>query len=522
MLMITDTAGTIAVGGVMGGADTEVHDGTTTILLESANFNFLSIRRTSQLLKLTSEAASRFGKRVDPELTVKALARACELLAQVAGGVSRPVYGDVYPGKPEPRAIELDPAYVNCLLGTEIPTEEMVRILGALEFQTDTATGRHGDAASLPRVPVSPCLRVSVPSHRQDVAIPADLAEEIGRIYGYDRLAPTLLRDELPPQRRNVSLEGEEKVRDVLVGCGLDEVITYSMVDVRDEARLEVTGTPPSGREAPITSPHVTVLNPLSAERSHLRRTLLPGLLNTARANLRFTDRVAIFEVGRVFFPQPEQTLPAEPRRLAALLIGPREPATWLAHDAAPLDFFDLKGTVETLTARLGLRDVQWEKGSHPALHPGRTARLLVAGAEIGVLGELHPAVRQAFDLPGQPVALMELDLDALLAGWGRAAPMSDISNQPPIYEDLALIVDEATPASQVVDLIRQTGGKLLTDVRLFDVYRGGQVPAGKKSLAYALTYQAADRTLTDEDAKKLRHKIVNRLERELAATLRT
>jgi phenylalanyl-tRNA synthetase beta chain len=520
MLMITDTAGTIAVGGVMGGANTEVNDGTTSVLLEAANFNFLSIRRTSGLLKLSSEAGGRFGKRVDPELTIKALARACELLAEVAGGTARPIYGDVYPGKPQPRSIDLDPAYVNRILGAEIPVEEMVRILEALEFETAEEQRRRG-AEDLLLSSSPPHLRITVPSHRQDIAIPADLAEEIGRIYGYDRLTPTLLADELPPQRWNVALEGEEKARDILAGAGLEEVITYSMIDVRDEAKLsrgEVAS--PAGGEIPPLQ-YVTVLNPLTADRGHLRRTLLPSLLNTARNNLRFADRVAIFEVSRVFIPQPDEVLPAEPRRLAAVMIGPREAATWLGHDAAPLGFFDIKGVAEALVARLRLADVKWERGEHPALHPGRTARLVAGGKEIGLVGELHPQVRAAFDLPEQPVALLELDLDALLAGWTDAHEMADLSSQPPIYEDLALLVDDAVPAAQVADLIRQAGGKLLTDVRLFDVYRGGQVPAGKKSLAYALTYQASDRTLTDEDTKKLRGKIVARLEREIGATLR-
>jgi phenylalanyl-tRNA synthetase beta chain len=525
MLMITDAAGTIAVGGVMGGANTEVNNGTTTILLEAANFNFLSIRRTCQLLKLSSEAGSRFGKQVDPELTVVALDRAGQLLAELAGGAVRPVYGDVYPGKPAPRIIQLDPAYVNRLLGVEIPVDAQARILRALEFGVDKETRKQGDEDAL--VYLSTCLLVSVPSHRQDVNIPADLVEEIGRIYGYDRLPPALLEDELPPQRRNVALEGEERVRDILVGAGLDEVITYSMIDVRDEAKLlETTGNKPGFSEKPGLSDHglsdhVTVLNPLSAERGHLRRTLLPALLNTTRANLRFTDRVTIFELGRVFIPRPEETLPAEPRRVAAVMVGPREAATWLAHDATPLGFFDLKGVAETLVSRLGVADVTWERGEHPALHPGRAARLLVGGAEVGVLGELHPLVRQAFDLPEQPATVMELDLDALLVSWGAAGAMETLSTQPPVYEDLALIVDEATPAAQVAGLIRQSGGKLLAGVRLFDVYRGGQIPAGRKSLAYALTYQALDRTLTDEDTKKLRAKIVGRLERELGATLR-
>ncbi len=523
MLLITDTAGAIAVAGVMGGANTEVNDATVTVLLESANFNFLSIRRTGQMLKLSSEAGSRFGKQVDPELTVCALTRACQLLGELAGGVTRPVYGDAYPGKPEAKTVELDPAYVNRILGAEIPVEEMVRILEALEFVVaEEPRGRGAEEGSSERLPTStpPLLRVGVPSHRQDVNIPADLAEEIGRIYGYDRLTPTLLEDELPPQRRNLKLECDEKVRDVLVGAGLDEVITYSMIDVRDEEKL--AANKPGFSEKPgLSEPHVTVLNPLTADRAHLRRTLLTGLINTARANLRFTDRVAIFEVGRVFDPRPDETLPSEPQRVAALLAGPREAGSWLGHDAAPLGFFDLKGVAEALTTRLRLSDVKWERAEHPALHPGRAARLLVGGAEIGVLGELHPQVRAAFDLPEQPVVVMELDLDALLAGWGASHEMTDISTQPAVYEDVALIVDEAVAAAQVEALIRQSGGKLLVDIRLFDVYRGGQVPAGKKSLAYALTFQAPDRTLTDEDTKKLRAKIVARLERELGASLR-
>jgi phenylalanyl-tRNA synthetase beta chain len=305
----------------------------------------------------------------------------------------------------------------------------------------------------------------------------------------------------------------------VLVGCGLNEVITYSMIDLRDEARLCRDVACHVSTTASLQN--VTILNPLSAERAHLRRMLLPGLLNTARANLRFTERVAIFELGRVFYPRPDETLPAEPRRVSALLVGPREPQGWQPHDATALSLFDLKGVVETLLARLELKDVTWERGEHGAMHSGRTARLRVAGQDVGVVGELHPVVRAAFDLPNVPVAIMELDLDVLLSGWGAAEPMADISTQPAIYEDVAVVVDEAVPAAQVAGLIRQGGGKLLVGLRLFDVYRGGQIPAGKKSLAYNLTFQAVDRTLTDEETRKLRGKIIGRLERELGATLR-
>jgi phenylalanyl-tRNA synthetase beta chain len=509
MLMITDTAGTIAVGGIMGGADTEVNDNTTCILLEAANFNFLSIRRSSQLLKLSSEAGSRFGKGVDPELTVKALARAGELLAEVAGGTTRPVYADAYPGKQPPKVVELEPIYADRLLGIAVPVPEIVRILRDLEFTVEPQKGRADGKDGL--------LRVIVPSHRLDVNIPADLVEEIGRIYGYDRLPMTLLRDELPEQRRNVSLEGEEAARDIMVGCGLDEVITYSMVDISDDTRLRADKRPVD------PSAYVPIRNPLTAERAHMRRSLLAGLANMTRANLRFRNRVAIYEIGRVYMWAGENQLPDQPRRLTALLIGPREPQTWLPHAAGPLDFFDLKGIAEALLGRLGLtQDVTWERSDDPALHPGRAARILVKGSPAGIVGELHPVVRAAFDLPDEPVVVMELDLEALLANWGAARPMTDVSGQPAVYEDLAVIVEEAVAAERVAAVIRQTGGKLLVDLQLFDVYRGQPIPAGSKSLAYALTFQAPDRTLTDEDVRKLRTKITNRLGSEVGATLRS
>jgi phenylalanyl-tRNA synthetase beta chain len=514
MLLITDMAGPVAIGGVMGGAETEIHDGTRTILLESANFNFLSIRRTSQLLNLPSEAARRFGKRVDPELTVKALARACELLDTLAGGKTQPVYGDVYPAKPTPLSIELNTGITNRLLGIKIPAAEQAEILRSLDFEVFEPEDMSPNAMHFT---AESQLRVAVPSFRQDVSIPADLVEEIGRIYGYDRMPRTLLEDELPVQPRNLALEGEEKVRDIMVGSGLNEVITYSMVDIKAETRFLAGGV----ARASAVEPHVTVLNPLSAERGHLRRTLLPSLVETTRANLRFQERVAVFEIGRVYIPQPEEILPAEPRRLSALLVGPREPSTWLSHDVTSMGFFDLKGVVEALAKRLGLAELTWERGSRDALHPGRTALAKLNGVEVGVLGELHPRLRASLDLPDLPVAVMELDLEALLQHWGAGNEMTEISAQPAVYEDLALLLNEDVPAEQVARLIRQSGGKLLVDVRLFDVYRGGQVPAGKKSLAYSLTFQAADRTLTADDTAKAREKIVGRLDREVGAMLR-
>jgi phenylalanyl-tRNA synthetase beta chain len=519
MLLITDGGGPVAAAGVMGGLDSEVTEDTTDVLLEAANFYFLNVRRTSRLLGLTSDASQRFGRRVDPELTVKAGARAAHLMAELGGGTVVPVVGDVYPGRQPERVIEFDPSYAARILGVEVPKDEIVRILTSLEFQvSESAVSGAADG----QAPES--MSVTVPSHRLDVIQPVDLVEELGRIWGYDRFPPSLMRDELPPQRANLRLAGAERVRDLLVGCGLDEVITYSLVNIEDDAKLQPQGA------ASDPSKYLQVLNPISTERAYLRRTLLPSLLHTTHENLRFLDRLTVFEVGAVYLPVEGQELPNESRRLGIVMTGPREDRSWIANqDRAGMGFYELKGVVETLLSGLGLEGT-FEPCStsvdpielEAAFHPGRCAQVIVEDAVIGVMGELHPLVREAFDLPEQPVCTLEFDLDKMLAGRKETLRMTSISAHPPVYEDLAVVVDETVPAVRVQDLIAQTGAPLVRSVLLFDVYRGEQLGAGRKSLAYRLTYQADDRTLTDREVAKLRGKIVRRLAQELEATLRS
>jgi phenylalanyl-tRNA synthetase beta chain len=501
MLLITDGQGPVAVAGVMGGLDSEIREDTTDILLESANFHFLSVRRTSRLLGLDTDASKRFGRQVDPELPPKAAARAAYLMAELAGGTVAPVLGDLYPGRQPAREIQFDPAFATRLLGAAIPRADMVRILSSLEFQVSDAEGD--------------TLSVTVPSYRLDVSRPVDLVEEVGRVWGYDRFPPTLMCDELPPQRDNPRLRSAEKVRDLLTGCALDEVITYSLVQVEEEAKLRPADPPPD------PAGYLHLRNPLTAARSTLRKTLLPGMLDTARRNLRFLERVPIFEIGAVYLPAAGQELPNEPRRLGIVMTGPREEGSWLAgQDRQMMGFFELKGVVEVLVRGLGVT-ASLEPTEHPSFHPGRCAQLSVDGKSVGVMGELHPLVREKFDLPDQPVAALECDLDLLLAGWGAAHPVQAISPHPPVYEDIAIVVDEAVTAQQLDRAIRTAGGRLLRDVRLFDVYRGAPVPAGQKSMAYALTYQSDSKTLQDAEVAKQRQRIVQHLERELGAVLR-
>jgi len=500
MLLITDPAGPIAIAGVMGGLETEVTEETRDVLIEAANFSNISIRRTSRALKIPSEAAARFGRGISPELTVLALARAAELMRDLAGGTVEEGFADAYLVKQERRVVEITPAEVERILGLQLSAEEIVAILESLEFRCQ----RQGEV-----------IRAAVPYYRLDVSIPADLIEEVARVYGYDRLPSTLLSDELPPQRRNLALEGEERTRDILVGCGLQEVITYSLTSLESIGKLT-----PGGGEVD-ESQYLKLANPLSSEREYLRRTLMASLLETVRDNLRFRDRVAIFEIGRVYLPKEGEILPEEPRRLGIAMTGPRAERSWLTGTSEPMDFFDLKGVVETLLSHLGIKDYAVHPAEHPTFHPGRTAALTISGVAVGVLGEVHPLVREAFDLPDQPVCLAEFDLEALLERAEVARYFEPISRFPAVIQDLAVVVDEEVPAQKVREVIIRAGGELLRRVELFDVYRGEPVPPGKKSLAYSLTYQAQDRTLTDQEVARVQERIVRCLAEELGARLR-
>ncbi|HEM61484.1 MAG TPA: phenylalanine--tRNA ligase subunit beta, partial [Chloroflexi bacterium] len=368
MLLITDGGGPVAVAGVMGGLESEVTDSTRDVLIESANFNNFSIRRTSQALKLPSEASARFGRGVPPELTMIAAERSARLMAELARGTIEPAYADAYPARPQTKVVELTTDEVERILGVALGEEQILNILKSLEFECQVTDG---------------VIRATVPYYRLDVEVAADLIEDVARVWGYDRLPTTLMADELPPQQRDYALEAEERVRDILVGCGLTEAITYSLSNLDSFAMLDHTGPQPDPKD------YVRIANPLTTEREFMRRTLMSSLLEAVRDNLRFTDRVALFEIGRVYLPQPEQELPDEPRRLCIAMTGPRQRPHWLVREPGRFDFYDLKGLVETLTRRLALGDISIVPLEHPTFRSGATARLLLNGSEIGILGEV-------------------------------------------------------------------------------------------------------------------------------------
>ena len=538
-LVIVDAAGAIALAGVMGGAETEVTAATKTILLESACFDFVSVRKTARQFNLFSEASTRFSRGVHPAQAGPAAVRAAQLFHDHAGGEVLTGMVDNYPAPMPPQVIDLDAAEIRRLLGFDIPGEEVIRVLTALQFEVEL----DGDDA----------WTVTTPQTRLDIqAGAADLIEELARVYGYDNLQERLLPLELPEPKGNRALELEDRVRDLLADQGLQEAITYSLSSADAEAKLppksregeapaehapksregEAPAEPfslaPKSREgvAPAEpSSHVTLLNPLSPERSVLRRTLLPGVLQVAKLNLEHTDSVSLYELGFVYVPKPGERLPDEPRKLAVVLSGRRASAAWddAQGVAAPqYDFFDLKGVVESLAADLHLPSASFAAvGSVPWLHPMRAAELRVNGTAVGFFGELHPKVAAAFGLGDRAVQVAELDLEAVLAAVPERYGYRPFSTFPPAKRDVAVVVPEATSAEAVLAEIRAGGGDLLTAATLFDVYRGTGLPDGTKSLAFALTYQAPDRTLGDKEIAKAHEKVEGRLRQVLRAQIR-
>jgi phenylalanyl-tRNA synthetase beta chain len=507
------------VAGVMGGAATEVSEGTTRVLLEAAIWEPTIIRRMARAFKLPSEASRRFERGVDYELPPLAQRRALGLIQQIAGGTVAQGMIDVYARPWQTVVLDLPPSEIARILGITLTTDEIAALLRPLGFGCEVDGNRN-------------VVRVTAPSFRQDVTMLADLCEEVARMYGYDRIPTTMLADELPEQRSNPSLELEEQVRDILVGAGLDEAITYSLTNMGSIAKTNPLDTEPAR--------YLKLSNPITPEREYLRLSILPTLLEALAQNLREYERVLLFEIGHVYLPKDGQVLPDQPRRLAIAMAGTRAQRSWLSSNAESIDFFDLKGMVESLLERLHLADqVRFlPLTDDPRFHPGRAAKLVGSwdqggggkkGAPqpptpnsqlLGVLGELHPAARTRLELDAPRALAAELDLEQLIA-LAQPPTYRPISRFPAISQDLALIVGLDVATDQVVTAIRKYAGASLESLALFDVYEGPQVGAGKRSLAYRLTFRAQDRTLSDADVSKVRAKIVRGLEHDIGATLR-
>jgi len=505
-VMVCDTAGSLSIAGVMGGAESEVTEATTDVLLEGAAWNYINIRRTVAAQKLASEAAYRFSRGVHPELAPYAVRLGLDCMAQWGGGEIADGLVDEYPAPVSDPRVALTVSDVRRGLGIELSLEQIRATLEPLEF----ACQIEGET-----------LYAQTPPHRLDIGEglvgKADLVEEIARIYGYDRLPATRLADPLPPEEGDRALPREERLRDLLAGLGLREVISYRMTTPEREKRLWLDGSPEDG------ALYLKLANPISPERSHMRRSLLASVMDAAERNSRLRERLALFEIGPVFHPVEGQQLPHEAAGVAIVLSGLRSAPAWDLGAPGVCDFFDLKGILEALLDGLHVDGVTYEAGESFTFHPGKCARIRKGERVLGVFGELHPRVRERYDFQGNaPLLAAELDLEALLAVTPVYYEAGAVASHPPVLEDIAVVVDEDVPAGKVEETIRQGGGKLLAGLRLFDIFRGEQIGAGKKSMAYNLTYQAPDRTLTDKDAAGVRARIIRRLEQELGAKLRS
>ncbi|MFA7249773.1 MAG: phenylalanine--tRNA ligase subunit beta [Dehalococcoidia bacterium] len=503
-LLITDDSGPIALAGVMGGESTEVTSSTTRVLLEAARFDPVSIRRTSFRLALRSEASSRFERGLSPELAAHASRRATKLFVELCGGTARAGSVDGYPAPQAPVEVTLTRHRLDTLIGVHVETREVEAILGTLGFEILESDGGRAPGA----------FRVRAPWWRTDIGIPDDIAEEVVRLAGYDRLPAAAIEGAIPAWEPNALLDLRERLRDALAGAGLQEIITYSLTTNEVLARVIAP------EDLAIIAP-LRLRNTLSADREVMRPTLRHAVLETMERSLRAeAPAVAIFEAARIFLPRHDGGLPEEREHVTGVVSGV-EIDRWGRPGERALDFFDAKGMLDAAFAALRV-PVTYEAGSEFGLTPNRAARLQVGTAEIGVLGEVHPDTLAAFDIasPGHgPVVLFDIDVARLLEVLPARAAVREVSRFPAVEQDLALVLDEGVPSAAVVAVLEAS--PLVASARVFDVFRGGSLPQGKKSVAFSIRYQVPNRTLTSEDANKEQARLVRRLERELGAQQR-
>lgn len=505
MELVTDTAGALSLAGVMGGEESEVNSGTHNVLLEGASWNFINIRKTVGKLRITSEAAYRFSRGIHPALAEQGVRLCLKRMQAWGGGQIAQGLLDNYPNPPLDPVVEISADWVNDNLGTDIDIQDMADILRRLEFDCKV----QGDM-----------ITAQTPPHRLDIGEGlvgrADLLEEISRIYGYEKIPSTALDQPLPPQQVGEALMMQEALRDLLVNLGLQELTAYRMTAPEREARRFPMDYPRPQED------YLEIQNPISVDRRVMRRSILASMLEIIEHNSAFSQRLALFEIGPIFLPVDDQQLPEERQMLCIGMTGLRNTPTWQGDHPQQMDFYDLKGVIAGMMQGLHIKDVHYQAGSHPSMHPGKTAQILIGEVVVGVMGEVHPLVKANYEMEDPPVYVAELELATLIENARILFDVEAVPTYPPVLEDLAVVVDEAITAEQVEAVLREGGGAYLAKVQLFDIFRGKQVGEGKKSLAFNLTYVAPDRTLTDKEVSKLREKIVNLLNKELDAELRS
>lgn len=483
MLVIADDTKPIGLAGIMGGENSEIVDDTTMVVFESANFNGTSIRQTALALGMRTEASGKFEKSLDPMMTIPAVQRACELVELLQCGDVLDGVIDIVNYVPQPKTLPLEVDKINRLLGTEISKEEMVRYLNLLEIPVE------GDT-------------IQVPSFRPDLNLMADIAEEVGRAYGYNEIPTTAFKNSTQGGYTE-EMKLEAKTGTLCRAMGYNEIITYSFTSptVFDQIRLSA--------DSPLRNA-LRIQNPLGEDTSIMRTIALPSMLEIlSRNNAYHNKSVKLYEIAKIYLPVAGQPLPEEPKMLVLGTYGANE------------TFFTLKGELEGIFAGLRLKKASYHAvKDNPSYHPGRCAAVVIDGMEVGVMGQVHPLVAKNYGIDTD-VYCAEISFTKLLQCRLPDATYSPLPKYPAVTRDLALICDEAVTVAQAEEVITAAAGKLLRDVKLFDIYRGVGVPEGKKSMAFSLELRADDRTLTDTDSEGVVTKVLNSLKEKLNATLR-
>ena len=497
MLVIADEKRPVAIAGVMGGANSEVIDQTSMILVEAASFKATSIHYTARTLRLSSEASQRFERGIRADLTMPALKRATQLLIEVCGGEAAQGIIDVYPGKTETPPIKLPVDLVSRLIGKDYTFDEIWNTLSSLGFECTA-----NDAKTE--------ITAAVPYWRSDIKLPVDLVEEVARITGYDKIPMTLLAEEIPPANPDRLVQLKDKIRESLVGFGYQEVVTYTLTGGEPLRRL--FPEPHDYQPAP-----VRLANPMTADQEFMRPTLRPNLLAAFASNRRFEENgIRLFEVSRVYLAKA-QSQPDERETLCGILGGLRSDRSCQGgSDAA--DFFDAKGIIEALLEKLGIT-AGFEKSTDESFNPNKQAAIIINKIKTGIFGEVHPAVAANFEI-NEPVYLFEIDLKLLADLMTGERSYIPLPKFPAVVRDLALVVDIGVPHQKIVDIL--SGLSMINRVEIFDVYTGEQVPAGKKSMAYRLTFLNPARTLKEEEINGVMKGILNKLKSGVGAELRS
>ena len=488
ILMIKDGSKSVAIAGIMGGLNSEIQDDTTEVIFESANFEGTNIRVSSKKLNLRSESSSRFDKDIDPNLAKLAIDRACALICELGCGEVMEGTIDVYNSVKEERSITVDSKWINKFLGTDISKEEMKEALDSLDLKTKL----NGND-----------LNITIPTFRIDIAIKEDIAEEVARIYGYDKIPTTIFKvaTEREPKYKNDILT--DVVIETMIGSGVNQSISYSFVSPKVFDKVNI---PADSKLRNV----VKIKNPLGEDYSVMRTTTLPSIMESLGRNYsRNNDYVRLFEIGRTYIPNEDQTkLPTEKNVLTIGIYG-------------DCDYLDLKGIVENVIDGLGITKAKYVRESeNPSYHPGKTASLMVRNKKVGVFGEIHPDVTENYGIDVD-CYVAELDLDALFEASSTTKTYKPLPKFPAVTRDIALLCDDSILVAEIEETIRKAGGNLVEKVQLFDIYKGAQIPESKKSIAYAIAYRDEKKTLEDKDIAKVHDKILKALEHKLGAVLR-